>query len=73
MYSDGLFFRCAVKRRESSRRKYARDRDKVLARTNGRKQRLKDAGLCIECGKDVALGVRCFDCMRVNDESKSSI
>ena len=61
-------WRCAVKQRAYSRQYRQRS-----TASKDRYNRLKAAGMCTVCGKDVSITeTRCFDCAQKMDESNMS-
>jgi hypothetical protein len=65
----GGWWACGVKRREQGRARYRRDPYVFAARMKARRDNLRAQGLCVQCGKDVAItGTLCFVCAGKRDE-----
>ncbi len=63
MWKHGNVFLCQERKKGYARAMYRKHREAIKARVNGRRERLREEGLCIDCGKDVAIsGGRCWDC-----------
>ena len=75
---DGGYYRCAIKERERKRRYYEANVEKERERNHGyreanwekerdrhrrRRQALKDAGRCVNCGEPVLSETLCWECL----------